>query len=182
MRSSRASKPRSPSSGLARQWPEVTAGWPAARWSLRDIDRLISFRWAAAGVAQRASGVDSTPLGTPDESYYGVVVHPSGPTTRAERPVVSHDLERACALLGPLEARIMRLVWSGEVPDRFIVHDVHHRFPDLAYTTLMTTLNRLAGKRLLVRQGVAGRRAHVYHRAGDPAAFLAAASRSEVDT
>ena len=66
----------------------------------------------------------------------------------------------------------MRLVWSGEVPDRFIVHDVHHCFPDLAYTTLMTTLNRLASKRLLVRQGVAGRRAHAYQSAGDPTARL----------
>ncbi len=52
--------------------------------------------------------------------------------------------------LGPLEQQILEIVWqSGEVS----VRDVCAAFQDaLAYTTLMTTLDRLHKKGLLVRR------------------------------
>lgn len=52
--------------------------------------------------------------------------------------------------LGPLEQQLMQVVWSaGEVS----VRDVHRRMGErLAYTTLMTTLDRLYKKGLLVRR------------------------------
>ena len=52
--------------------------------------------------------------------------------------------------LGPLEQRLMRIVWQlGEVS----VRDVHQRLNEtLAYTTLMTTLDRLHKKGLLERR------------------------------
>lgn len=54
-------------------------------------------------------------------------------------------------VLGPLEAEIMEVVWdSGEVT----VRDVHQALGDsrpLAYTTVMTTLGRLADKGLVKR-------------------------------
>jgi hypothetical protein len=51
--------------------------------------------------------------------------------------------------LGPLEARVLEAVWGqGRA---LTVREVQGRFPDLAYTTLMTTLDRLYRKRLLLR-------------------------------
>jgi predicted transcriptional regulator len=54
-------------------------------------------------------------------------------------------------LLGPLETEVMEACWQlGETT----VRDVHARIAgrlDLAYTTIMTTMSRLAGKGLLVR-------------------------------
>ncbi|MGH2399590.1 MAG: BlaI/MecI/CopY family transcriptional regulator, partial [bacterium] len=54
-------------------------------------------------------------------------------------------------VLGPLEAEIMDVVWdSGEVT----VRDVHRTLEEahsLAYTTVMTTLGRLADKGLVRR-------------------------------
>jgi predicted transcriptional regulator len=88
-------------------------------------------------------------------------------------------LERALALLGPLEGRIMRAVWTGQVPEPFAVRDVRALMPELAYTTVMTTLRRLADKGLLVAGATLGKRAYDYRPAGPPEAFLAAASRRE---
>ena len=54
-------------------------------------------------------------------------------------------------VLGPLETEIMEVVWSlGEVT----VRDVHERLQQkrtIAYTTVMTTLGRLADKGLVKR-------------------------------
>lgn len=54
-------------------------------------------------------------------------------------------------LLGPLETEVMEVVWDlGETT----VRDVHAQLAqrrDLAYTTIMTTMSRLAGKGLLRR-------------------------------
>lgn len=91
------------------------------------------------------------------------------------------QLETALAQLGPLEARIMRLVWEGKVRQRFVVRTVLTLMPDLAYTTIMTTLNRLAEKGILRVSPVAGQRAHVYQAAMDPAGFLVWASRRDAD-
>ena len=54
-------------------------------------------------------------------------------------------------VLGPLEAEVMDVVWSaGEVTVRD-VHEVLNHKRRLAYTTVMTTMSRLADKGLLDR-------------------------------
>ena len=92
---------------------------------------------------------------------------------------MSHDLDRAVALLGPLEGRIMRRIWDGTVVQPFVVRDVLELMPELAYTTVMTTLRRLADKNLLVSSAEPGRKAHRYRAAGTPADHLVAASARE---
>ncbi len=100
-------------------------------------------------------------------------------TAHRPDPAAQADLDRALGLLGRLEARIMRAVWTGQVPAPFAVRDVRAHMAELAYTTVMTTLRRLADKGLLVADATVGKRAYDYHSAGTPEAFLAAASRRE---
>jgi len=87
------------------------------------------------------------------------------------------DLERALKVLGPLEGRIMRAVWTGSVEPTFTVRDIQKVTPELAYTTLMTTLSRLAEKGVLTQTRVPHQRAFEYRAAGPPPEFLTAASR-----
>jgi len=54
------------------------------------------------------------------------------------------------AALGPLEARVLEHLWERSEPAA--VREVHGAFPSLAYTTLMTTLDRLYRKGLLLRR------------------------------
>ncbi|MCD2191519.1 BlaI/MecI/CopY family transcriptional regulator [Actinomycetospora soli] len=91
----------------------------------------------------------------------------------------SFELELALGVLGPLEARIMRGVWTEPLPIPFTVHDVHERMPELAYTTVLTTMRRLSDKGVLDVDAAVGRRSHHYRAAGDPGAFLAAQSDRE---
>jgi predicted transcriptional regulator len=52
--------------------------------------------------------------------------------------------------LGPLEQRLLEALWArGSATVRELLEDGHH---DLAYTTLMTTLDRLFKKKVLSRQ------------------------------
>ncbi len=61
-------------------------------------------------------------------------------------------------MLGPLEMQVMEVLWScGESSVRDVVEKLEHR---LAYTTVMTTLDRLFKKGLLDRQKL--ERAFVY--------------------
>ena len=52
--------------------------------------------------------------------------------------------------LGPLEIRVLEQLWARAAPAA--VRDLQAAFPQLAYTTLMTTLDRLHRKGLLTRQ------------------------------
>jgi predicted transcriptional regulator len=99
----------------------------------------------------------------------------AGPLTSQE----DRDIERAVALLGPLEGRVMRAVWTREVAQSFVVRDVATLMPPLAYTTVMTTLRRLADKGLLIARAEPGRRAHEYRAAGTAADYLVRASNDE---
>jgi predicted transcriptional regulator len=92
---------------------------------------------------------------------------------------LDRNVERALALLGPLEGRVMRAVWAGQVTETFVVRSVQILMPELAYTTVMTTLRRLADKGLLVARAEPGRRAHEYRAAGTAADFLVRASKDE---
>ena len=61
-------------------------------------------------------------------------------------------------VLGPLEAEVMEVAWDeGEVTVR-AVHETLQRSRPVAYTTVMTTMGRLADKGLLRR--VEDQRAH----------------------
>ena len=51
---------------------------------------------------------------------------------------------------GALELRVLDAVWRHG--QEVAVHDIHPDFPGSAYTTLMTTLDRLYKKRLLERR------------------------------
>jgi predicted transcriptional regulator len=52
--------------------------------------------------------------------------------------------------LGPLEERLLQALWErGNATVRDLMTDV---CPDLAYTTVMTTLDRLFKKKLLSRE------------------------------
>src|SRR5258708_6084032 len=53
----------------------------------------------------------------------------------------------------------MRAVWAGRAGEAFVVRDVQALMPELAYTTVMTTLHRLAEKGLLAARAEPGRRA-----------------------
>ena len=89
-------------------------------------------------------------------------------------------LSMALQLMGPLEGRIMGAVWSGSVRQPFVVRDVQKVTPELAYTTLMTTLSRLAEKGILSQERVPHQRAYEYRSAGTPEQFLSAISREQV--
>ena len=52
--------------------------------------------------------------------------------------------------LGPLEARVLDALWARACPSS--VRDLQPSFPDIAYTTLMTTLDRLHRKGVLARE------------------------------
>ena len=50
---------------------------------------------------------------------------------------------------GPLERRVLEGLWDRQEPAS--VRDVHPAFPEIAYTTLMTTMDRLHRKGVLDR-------------------------------
>lgn len=52
--------------------------------------------------------------------------------------------------LGPLEARVLDALWARACPGS--VRDLQPHFPSVAYTTLMTTLDRLHRKGVLARE------------------------------
>jgi predicted transcriptional regulator len=67
----------------------------------------------------------------------------------------AHDLEN---VFGTLETRVLEALWQHSAPQS--VRDLHPQFPGVAYTTLMTTLDRLHRKGVLDRDKAG--RAFVY--------------------
>lgn len=56
------------------------------------------------------------------------------------------------AVLGPLEAEVMEIIWErGEVTVRDVFKELKRARP-IAYTTVMTTMGRLSDKELLQRK------------------------------
>jgi predicted transcriptional regulator len=94
---------------------------------------------------------------------------------------MASDLKTAFGLLGPLEGRIMRLVWQRHSVGSFTVRDVHVALGNLAYTTVMTTMVRLAAKGLLEVEPGSGR-AYRYRCALSPPEFVAAVGTERVDS
>lgn len=90
------------------------------------------------------------------------------------------DLEAALHSLGPLEGRLMLALWHGELPEPFTVAQVRDRLlPELAYTTVMTTLSRLARKGLLTVAERPGNRATHYSVGATPSGYLVELSRRQ---
>jgi len=69
--------------------------------------------------------------------------------------------------LGPLETRLLELLWAR--PRAATVRELQRACAGLAYTTIMTTLDRLYRKRLLLR-----------HRAGRAFSYEPRCSRDEL--
>src|SRR5207245_6750907 len=90
------------------------------------------------------------------------------------------QLSRAMSLLGPLEGRLMKVIWAGRVREPFIVRDVLALTPELAYTTVMTTLNRLADKGLLRMTKMGSHEPHKYRAHGRMDDLLADSRRARV--
>jgi predicted transcriptional regulator len=59
------------------------------------------------------------------------------------------DASPSNGLLGPLEWRVLESLWSRE--SAVSVRELTPTFPEIAYTTLMTTLDRLHRKGVLTR-------------------------------
>ena len=70
-------------------------------------------------------------------------------------------------VLGPLETRVLELLWSQRRPAT--VRHIRRALPELAYTTIMTTVDRLYRKGLLLR-----------HKDGRAFAYAARYSRGEL--
>jgi predicted transcriptional regulator len=63
------------------------------------------------------------------------------------------------SFLGPLESKVLETIWSSEKRP-ITVREVHHAMgseDNLAYTTIMTTMNRLFDKGLLNREVKSGK-------------------------
>lgn len=58
-------------------------------------------------------------------------------------------VDMTSTLLGPLERRVLDALWQRAAPAT--VRDLQPVFPDIAYTTLMTTMDRLHRKQVLSR-------------------------------
>lgn len=93
-----------------------------------------------------------------------------------------HSNETIAAELGPLERDVMKVVWqSHERAEEVSVRDVHLAFGErLAYTTLMTTLDRLHKKGLLERRKDG--RAFLYSPRLSPLEFERYVARDVIDT
>ena len=63
--------------------------------------------------------------------------------------VAAEALRTGGAVLGPLETRVLELLWAQQCPAT--VGHIRRALPELAYTTIMTTLDRLYRKGLLLR-------------------------------
>ena len=74
----------------------------------------------------------------------------------------------------------MRRIWQRHFDDSFTVRDVHEDLGDLAYTTVMTTVVRLAEKGLLDVEDASGR-AYRYRCALTAEEFVARAGAGQVD-
>jgi predicted transcriptional regulator len=76
--------------------------------------------------------------------------------------------------LAPLEAEVMDVIWRADSPVsvRLVLDTLNERRnAPLAYTTVMTVMNRLVAKNVLVRHGE--RRSYMYEATATDAAGLA---------
>lgn len=86
--------------------------------------------------------------------------------------------EAATSPFGPLELRVLDALWAHDGPAT--VRDLQPQFAEIAYTTLMTTLDRLHRKGVLTRErtGRAFRYATTHSRAALESELAAGALRA----
>jgi predicted transcriptional regulator len=60
-----------------------------------------------------------------------------------------HSSSQLAMAFGPLEVQVLEALWERAIPSS--VHDIEAKFPGCAYTTLMTTMERLFQKGILAR-------------------------------
>lgn len=84
-------------------------------------------------------------------------------------------------LLGDLEAPVMRQMWTRDVATvRDVLEALHAAGRQVAYTTVMTVMSRLASKGLLIRDLVG--KTYIYRAAMDEQHFLQMAAAQRVQT
>jgi BlaI family transcriptional regulator, penicillinase repressor len=88
---------------------------------------------------------------SPMRYFFRKPAHTPAPLTLKERgeTLVADASRRGASVLGPLETRLLELLWSRRRPAT--VRQIRRGLPELAYTTIMTTLDRLYRKGLLLR-------------------------------
>jgi predicted transcriptional regulator len=82
--------------------------------------------------------------------------------------------KKTSSVLAPLESEVMEAVWRTGTPVsvRYVLDALNARRSEaLAYTTVMTVMNRLVGKDVLARHGE--RRSYVYEATSTDAAGIA---------
>lgn len=84
----------------------------------------------------------------------------------------AREIADAAALLGPLEGRIMQLIWSGGTPVPFVVRDLLEHLPTWAYSTVVTTVAALSARGVLAAESVPRSRAHRYRPRVGPAELI----------
>ena len=84
-------------------------------------------------------------------SFFRKQAHsPARPTLKLRhRRDAAEALGTGGSVLGPLETRLLELLWTERRPAT--VGHIRRALPELAYTTIMTTLDRLYRKGLLLR-------------------------------
>ena len=85
------------------------------------------------------------------QSLFRKQVHsPARLTLKLRHPKdAAEALRTGSSVLGPLETRLLELLWTQRRPAT--VGHIRRALPELAYTTIMTTLDRLYRKGLLLR-------------------------------
>src|ERR1700751_2855977 len=74
---------------------------------------------------------------------------PTPPAKRRHQNAAAEGLRAGGSMFGPLESRLLELLWAQAPPAT--VGQIRRALPELAYTTIMTTLDRLYRKGLLRR-------------------------------
>ena len=82
--------------------------------------------------------------------------------------------------LGDLEQEVMRIVWQKGCAKVRCVHETLHQERGLAYTTVMTTMDRLVKKGILERVKIG--KAYEYHARYSQVELQAQTSRTIIDS
>jgi predicted transcriptional regulator len=85
----------------------------------------------------------------PTSTYFFVFQEQEMSTSQDIKFRFNPSSDRSSKVLGPLEDDIMEVVWSQGSATVSSVHKALREKKDIAYTTVMTTMSRLAKKRLL---------------------------------
>lgn len=121
----------------------MAPGWLSISAAVRDWPNRC-------GLPRIRAALNTSPDLALMRSVYRALTHPPISTRRPRRErAAARAFRSRGSELGPLETKLLELLWAGKRV--FTVRHLHLAFPDLAYTTVMTTLDRLYRKGLLLR-------------------------------